>query len=142
MNPTWWAMELGMFHYMTIDMKATVAGTTLKVNLISRITTGDNFNSAVVTIGGPDERYGPQAQVGVWTTYKIPFLNPSGDSTDLYSAQMGFGQPNSDTQLAHCALACVKASRSLAPGRTVKGPVFAHHGRLHEGQSVSRGVPT
>ncbi len=68
------------------------ARTTLRVNLISGPTPGDNFNSAVVSISRPDEIHGSQAKVGVGATYKTPLFNPSSDSTDLYSAQMGFGQ--------------------------------------------------
>jgi hypothetical protein len=79
-NPTFWAMELGMFKYMVIDLKPTRAGQTWNLNLISRVTIGDNFNSANVTLGAG--QYGPVAQVGVWGTYKIP----------LVDLAIGFGQ--------------------------------------------------
>lgn len=67
-----WAMELGSFNTMTIDLKPTRAGQTWTLNLISRITAGDNYNSAVVTLGD-GVNYGPASQVGKWATYKIPF---------------------------------------------------------------------
>jgi len=91
MNPTTYAMELGMFNYMTIDLKPTIAGQTWTLTVISRVSPGDNYNSAVVTLGGSDETFGPQAQPGVWATYKIPFVNPSG-SEDGQALQIGFGQ--------------------------------------------------
>jgi hypothetical protein len=71
-DPPCWAMELGMFNYMIIDLKPTRAGQTWNLNVISRVTIGDNFNSANVTLGAG--QYGPVAQPGVWATYKIPLI--------------------------------------------------------------------
>lgn len=93
MSPTSWCLELGGFDYMTIDIKPTVANQTFQLNLISRITSGDNFNSAQVIVGGADQKFGPQAQAGVWATYRIPFRNPSSsDFGNGNALQMGFGK--------------------------------------------------
>lgn len=91
MSPTTWAAEVGGFNYISFDMMPTTSGTTMLVNLITRITTGDNFNSAVVTIGD-GVLFGPASVAGQWATYKIPLLNPSPtDFSNGKSAQMGFG---------------------------------------------------
>lgn len=91
MTPTTWAMELGAFNYMTIDLAPTVAGQTWQLNVISRVSSGDNFNSGSVILGGADQRFGPQAQAGKWATYKVPFLNASGFANGS-SVQVGFGK--------------------------------------------------
>lgn len=91
MTPATWAMELGAFSYMTIDLKPTAAGQTWKLNIISRVSPGDNFNSAQVILGGADQKFGPQAQAGKWATYKVPFLNVSGFANGS-SLQVGIGK--------------------------------------------------
>jgi hypothetical protein len=83
-----YSMDIGAFHYMTIDLKPTQANQTWVINIISRGPTGDIFNTAEVSLPGT---FGPTPQVGQWGTYKIPFLPASG-SADGTSLQVGTGQ--------------------------------------------------
>ena len=91
MSPTTWAMEVGGFNYMTIDLKPTRAGQTWTLDIVSRITTGDNYSAATVILGGSDASFGPQSQPGVWATYKIPFVNLDGSFNTGKSLEMGVG---------------------------------------------------
>ena len=87
-DPPVWAMEIGAFHYMTIDLKPTRANQTWQINVISRNPPGDTFNSAAVVLPG---KFGPAAEVGKWATYKIPFL-PSSGFADGSSLEVGYGK--------------------------------------------------
>jgi hypothetical protein len=87
-DPSIWCMELGAFHYMTIDLKPTKANQTWTLNIISRLPPGDVFNSASVTLPGT---FGPAPEVGKWATYKVPFLPASG-AADGSSLEVGYGK--------------------------------------------------
>ena len=87
-DPAVWAMELGGFHYLTIDLKPTKPNQTWQINVISRNPPGDTFNSAQVILPG---NFGPAPEVGEWATYKIPFLPASGFA-DGSSLEVGYGK--------------------------------------------------
>jgi hypothetical protein len=133
MNPTYWAMELGMFNYMTIDLKPTVANQTWRLNIISRVSPGDNYNTASVILGGADQSFGPQAQVGVWATYKIPFLNASGFA-DGSSLQLGLGQFYGS--IAGGTLTVTQ----MVSGTNVQGSSYLSGGGIIQGTSTSTGT--
>jgi hypothetical protein len=77
--------------FETADLKPTVAGQTWKLNIISRVSPGDNFNSAQVILGGADQKFGPRAQAGKWAAYKVPFFSASGFANGS-SLQVGIGK--------------------------------------------------
>jgi hypothetical protein len=134
MTPTFWAMELGGFHYMTIDLKPTRAGQTWILSLVSRITTGDNYNSAQVTLGGADASFGPPSQVGVWATYKVPFLNPDGSFGDGKSLQLGFG-----TFIGSISGGTLNVTQNLS-GTNVQGSAFLSGAGIVQGSGSSTGT--
>jgi hypothetical protein len=122
-------MEVGAFNYLNMALKPTIANQTWFFGLVSRVDIGDNFNSGSVILGGADATFGPQAQVGVWANYKIPFLNPSPtDFSNGKSLQLGFGQCtgslNSSNQLivtANLSGTNVQGSAYLSGGTIVQG---------------------
>jgi hypothetical protein len=66
------AMDIGAFHYMVLDLKPTKPNQKWRLNIISRLPQGDVYNNAPVELPG---NYGPAPVVGRWATYKVP-LNP------------------------------------------------------------------
>jgi hypothetical protein len=89
MSPTEDAMELGAFSYMTLDFKAKTDGEQLTVDVVTRETTGDNFNSASVTLGGSDAKFGPASKAGQFVTYKIPFVTAGAKDGDALMIGVG-----------------------------------------------------
>lgn len=79
--------ETSMFNFMNIDIYWFNTGDTVQINAISRVSTGDNFNSAQFLLGDPSTTdLGPASIGGQWMTYKIPFLGNQG-----HSCQLGYG---------------------------------------------------
>jgi len=66
------ALDIGAFKYMVLDLKPTLANQKWRLNIISRLPQGDVYNNSPVELPG---NYGPPPVVGRWTSYKIP-LNP------------------------------------------------------------------
>jgi hypothetical protein len=85
-----WAFENGAFNYLTVDIQPTVTGASYKLDVVSRLFSGDIFNNAQVTVGGSSGAFGPATVAGVWGTYKIPLTNPSGFAAGA-SLQTGLG---------------------------------------------------
>lgn len=67
-----YALDIGGFAYMTIDLKPTVANQTWRLDIISRVPPGDMYNNAYVQLPG---KYGPAPVVGQWATYKVPLAD-------------------------------------------------------------------
>ncbi len=67
-----YALDIGAFKYMVLDLKPTIPNQKWRLNIISRLPQGDVYNNAPVELPG---NYGPPPVVGQWTTYKVP-LNP------------------------------------------------------------------
>jgi len=67
-----YALDIGAFNYMVLDLKPTMANQKWRLNIISRLPQGDVYNNAPVELPG---NYGPPPVVGQWATYKVP-LNP------------------------------------------------------------------
>jgi hypothetical protein len=133
MTPTTWAMELGAFNYMTIDLKPTVAGQTWKLNVISRVSPGDNFNSAQVILGGADRKFVPQAQPGKWATYQVPFLNASGFANGS-SLQVGIGKYYGS--ISGTSLTVTK----MVSGMNVQGSSYLSGAGIRPGTASSTGT--
>ncbi len=133
MSPTTWAMELGAFHYMTIDLKPTVSGQTWKLNIISRVSPGDNFNSAQIILGGADQKFGLQAQPGKWATYKVPFLNASGFANGS-SLQVGIGKYYGS--ISGTSLTVTK----MVSGMNVQGSSYLSGAGIRPGTASSTGT--
>jgi hypothetical protein len=67
-----YALDIGAFKYMVLDLKPTKPNQTWRLDIISRLPQGDVYNNAAVELPG---NYGPAPVVGEWATYKVP-LNP------------------------------------------------------------------
>ncbi len=81
-----WAMELGAFNYMVVDIKPSVSGLVMYWNIITRGPPGDIYNNAGFEFPAAGQNYGPNPMVaGQWNHYKLP-LNQNGGSP---SQQMG-----------------------------------------------------
>jgi hypothetical protein len=81
-----WALELGAFKYMVIDLMPSVAGVVMYHNIISRGPPGDIYNNCGVFFPQSGQGWGPNPMVpGVWNTYKIPISELGG----INSQQLG-----------------------------------------------------
>jgi hypothetical protein len=118
---------------MTIDLNPTVAGQTWKLNIISRVSPGDNFNSAQVILGGADEKFGPQAQPGKWATYKVPFLNSSGFANGS-ALQVGMGK-----YYGSIAGTSLKVTKTVS-GMNVQGSSYLSGAGITPGTASSTGT--
>jgi hypothetical protein len=120
-------MQVGMFNYMTIDLKPTVSGQIWILNIISRVSPGDNFNSAQVRLGD-GVNFGPASVAGQWATYRIPFLPASGYA-DGTSLQMGFG-----TFTGSISGTTLTVS-SMSSGLNIQGSSYLSGGDIIQGTS-------
>jgi len=85
-----WAGEIGAFNYMIFDVKFAYANQQLQVNIISRITEGDCFNSAQIQIGSGTSY--PGNGTTNWQTFKLPLQGgTSQQGSNNTVGQTGFG---------------------------------------------------
>jgi hypothetical protein len=120
--PNIWAMDASAFNYMTIDLKPTRAGQTWALNFISRVTPGDEYNSATVILGGTDQTFGPAAKPGVWATYKIPFLVGSGALNNGQSFQVGTGTIQASISGTTMTVSKLISGINVQGGSWISGP--------------------
>jgi hypothetical protein len=137
-----WALELGGFKYMTIDLKPMYPGQTWQLNIISRATPGDVFNYGQVFLGGTDATYGPPSQVGVWATYKVPFGGDTGATQNTNTAlQMGTGTFYGYIAGTTLTVTSVVSGINIEPAGFISGNGVAANTYLPSNADTGRGGP-
>jgi len=135
-----WAMEVGAFNYMVIDVKPTLPNQQFWVNVISRAPTGGIYNKVAMFIPSyNDISYGPNPMVvGQWNHYKIP-LNPQ---TAAQSLGMGKGQGTGYISGSTLAVTSWVSGVNFQPGSWLSGPGLAPNTWITAFGTGSGGVGT